>query len=79
MSDSRPEKKPIILPENVTVDYTFERMLKSFTKQIEKERILQEFKARRYYIKPSELKRLAENERRRKNKTTKTQKRRKNK
>ena len=58
MSDFK-DKKPIInLPENVQMDYTFEKMLKTFMKQVDKLGILQEVKARRYYIKPSMLKRL---------------------
>lgn len=78
MSDTK-EKKQIILPENMQVDYTFEKMLKTFMKQVDKEGILKEYKRRRYYEKPSTLKRTLENERRRRNKTGKNQKRRKNK
>jgi len=61
MSDPKDIKKqPIVnLPENVPVDYSFERLLKSFLKQIDREGTLKEVKARRYYIKPSEVKRLA--------------------
>ena len=76
MSDPKETKKEIKLPENVPTDYTFERMLKSFTKQIDKWGILKEVKMRRYYVKPSESKRKLENERRRKNKTGKNQNRR---
>lgn len=51
-------KKPEVkLPENVPIDYNFERMLKSFIKNVDKTGILKEVKARRYYIKPSEKKR----------------------
>ena len=51
-------KKPEVkLPENVPIDYNFERMLKSFIKNVDKLGILKEVKARRYYIKPSEVKR----------------------
>jgi ribosomal protein S21 len=57
MSDPR-DKKVVNLPENVPVDYNFEKMLKSFMKQIDKSGILQEVRARRYYIKKSELKRI---------------------
>jgi len=79
MSDQKDTKKPEIkLPENVPVDYVFDKMLKNFTKQIDKLGILKEFKARRYHIKPSELKRKSENERRRKNRTGKNQNRRRN-
>ena len=35
----------------------FERMLKSFIKKIKKERILEEMRERKYYEKPSEIKR----------------------
>jgi ribosomal protein S21 len=61
--DKRPEVK---LPENVPVDYAFEKMLKSFIKTVEKSGVLQQVKARRYYIKKSALKRAEEKERRRK-------------
>jgi ribosomal protein S21 len=64
MSDTHETKKTIILPENVPVDYNFERMLKSFMRQVDKMGILREVKARRYYIKPSEQKRLAKKTRR---------------
>jgi ribosomal protein S21 len=66
MSDPIKEKKAIILPENVAVDYIFERMLKSFMKDVDKSGILKEVKARRYYVKPSEIKRLAKKSKRRK-------------
>ena len=59
MSDPKQEKKPIILPENIPIDYNFERMLKSFLKQVDKDGIIREVKERRYYIKPS-AKRRAE-------------------
>jgi ribosomal protein S21 len=54
------EKKPVVvnLPENVPVDFEFEKMLKNFNKQVDKSGILREVKARRYYTKPSEQKRL---------------------
>jgi ribosomal protein S21 len=65
MSDTHEIKKPIILPENVPVNYEFERMLKSFMKQVQKDGILEEVKARKYYIKPSEIKRLAKKAKRR--------------
>jgi ribosomal protein S21 len=65
MSDPIKEKKSINLPENVPIDYTFERMLKTFLKQVDKWGILREVKARRYYIKPSELNRLAKKSKRR--------------
>jgi len=65
MSDPKKEKKEINLPENVPVDYTFERMLKSFLHQVEKDGILQEIRARRYYVKPSEIRRLAKKSKKR--------------
>jgi ribosomal protein S21 len=56
MSDPKDIKKPEIkLPENVPIDFSFERMLKSFLKQVEKDGILKEIKERRYYTKPSEV------------------------
>jgi ribosomal protein S21 len=55
MPDSKQDKKPIILPENVPMDFTFEKMLKSFLKEVEKNGILKEVKERRYYQKPSEI------------------------
>jgi ribosomal protein S21 len=59
----RPEIK---LPENVPVDYEFDRKLKRFMKDVDKSGILQEVKARRYYRKPSELKREEQKKRSRK-------------
>ena len=50
----RPEVK---LPENVPIDYEFDKRLKRFMKDVDKSGILQEVKGRRYYRKPSELKR----------------------
>lgn len=64
MSDPKKEKVEVKLPENVPVDYTFEKMLKQFTKTIEKSGIIKEIRARRYYIKPSEKKREAAKRRR---------------
>ena len=55
--DKETKKTEVKLPENVPIDYNFERMLKSFTKNVDKLGILKEVKARRYYIKPSEQKR----------------------
>jgi ribosomal protein S21 len=66
MSDPKDNKKAEIkLPENVPVDYSFERMLKTFLKQVDKSGILREIKARKYYIKPSEKKRIAAKSKRR--------------
>ena len=50
----RPEVK---LPENVPIDYEFDKRLKRFMKDVDKSGILQEVKLRRYYRKPSEIKR----------------------
>ena len=57
--------KPIILPENVTVDLNFERMFKDFIKKVKKSGIIEEVKRRRYYVKPSEIKRLSKKLKRR--------------
>jgi len=53
------EKKQVHLPENVMVDYAFENMLKKFIHEVKKNGILEEVRARRYYVKPSMIKRLA--------------------
>ena len=49
-------------PVNVEVtrrgDEPIERMLKRFIKKCKKEKIIEEYKARRYYIKPSEVRRI---------------------
>jgi ribosomal protein S21 len=42
------------------LDPIFENMLKTFSKKIKKDGILDEVKLRRYYSKPSEIKRLEE-------------------
>lgn len=56
MSNPKENKKPVQLPpENVQTDMNFERMLKSFSRSVEKSGILQEIRLRRYYIKPSEI------------------------
>jgi small subunit ribosomal protein S21 len=65
MSDQK-DRKPITLPENVPVDYNFEKLLKDFLKKVDKNGILKEVKARRYYEKPSAIKRRKEKERNRK-------------
>jgi ribosomal protein S21 len=67
MADPREKesKKPEVkLPENVPIDYNFERMLKSFIKNVDKLGILKEVKERRYYTKPSERRREEEKRRR---------------
>ena len=64
MNDPRETKRvEVKLPENVPVDYTFEKMLKQFTKTVEKSGILKEVKARRYYEKPSAIQRRLEKQR----------------
>jgi small subunit ribosomal protein S21 len=49
-------------PVNVEVirrgDEPIERMLKRFIKKCKKEKIIEEYKARRYYVKPSEKRRI---------------------
>jgi len=65
MADPKEKKfAEVKLPENVPVDYAFEKMLKSFIKNVDKLGILKEVKARRYYIKPSEQNRLDKKQRR---------------
>jgi len=67
MSDPKENKRPEVkLPENVPIDYNFEKMLKNFLKQVDKSGILQQVKARRYYEKPSAIKRRLEKERNKK-------------
>ncbi len=58
------KKNEAILPDNVSIDFNFERMLKNFTKQVEKLGLLGEIKARKFYIKPSEKRREEEKRRR---------------
>jgi len=53
------EKKQVQLPVNVLVDYQFENLLKKFIHDTKKSGILEEVRARRYYVKPSMIKRLA--------------------
>lgn len=55
MSDQKQNKIPITIPENTQVDLAFEKMLRFFTKSVEKNGVLQEVKERRYYTKPSEI------------------------
>lgn len=47
--------------ENVPVDAAFEKMMKDFLRKVKKEGVIDEVKRRRYYIKPSEAKRLRKN------------------
>lgn len=53
------EKKQVQLPTNVSVDYQFENLLKKFIHDVKKSGVLEEVRARRYYVKPSMIKRLA--------------------
>jgi ribosomal protein S21 len=55
MSDPKQEKREVKLPENIPTDYSFERMLKSFMRQVEKDNIIGEVRDRRYYVKPSTI------------------------
>jgi len=61
---NKKDTKPVEAPQNVP-DPNFERMLKQFIRYVDKTGVLQEVRARRYYIKPSEIKRLAKKQRRR--------------
>jgi len=53
------EKKQIQLPNEVPVDYAFENLLKKFIHDVKRSGVLEEVRARRYYVKPSMIKRLA--------------------
>ena len=44
------------------IDYAFEHMMKSFTSQVKKDGVIDEVKRRRYYQKPSEVKRAEKKE-----------------
>jgi len=68
MQDNQEAKKPIINVPEGPVDFLFEKMLKNFIKTVQKTGILQEVKDRRYYVKPSEKKRLASKSKQRRNK-----------
>ena len=50
-------KKEIKLSENVTIDLAFEALLKNHLRQIKRDGIIDEIRKKRYYIKPSALKR----------------------
>lgn len=54
-----------IFDNNENVDPEFEIMFKKFKNKIKKEGILEEVKARRYYSKPSEKRRLEQKRRER--------------
>jgi len=77
MSDFEKLKKEIKLSENIPVDYEFEKMLKSFMKQVQKDGILQEFREHRYYTKPSAIRHKIERTIKRKRELTRRRKRRK--
>lgn len=57
--ENNQDKKSVILPTNTMIDPVFEGMLKSFLHQVKRDGIIEEVRARRYYIKPSTKKRLA--------------------
>jgi ribosomal protein S21 len=44
------------------IDFAFEHMMKSFTAQVKKDGVIDEVKRRRYYSKPSEVKRAEKKE-----------------
>lgn len=44
------------------IDFAFEHMLKSFTAKVKKDGVIDEVKRRRYYSKPSEIKRAEKKE-----------------
>ena len=62
MNNEREIKKPITDVPTAPVDYAFEKLIKGFMKQIEKDGILQEVKDRKYYNKPSDIKRASRKE-----------------
>ena len=75
MSDQEKPKKTIILPENVSIDYEFEKKLKIFLKKSQD--IIREVKEKKYYIKPSEIRHKLIGSIERKRKLEKRKKRRK--
>jgi len=75
MLDQEKPKKTIILPENVSVDYEFEKKLKIFLKKSQD--IIREVKEKKYYIKPSEIRHKLIGSIERKRKLEKRKKRRK--
>ena len=76
MNDFKQNKPQVKLPENTPTDYNFEKMMRSFLKQVQRYGILREVRERQYYNKPSEIrhkieaktKRLRELKRRRRKK-----------
>jgi len=54
MSDLKENKKEVKLPENPIIDFSFEKTLKTFLKDIRKQGIIEEVKRRQRYEKPSE-------------------------
>ena len=51
-------KKSIVSPIEVPIDFVFEKMFKDFIHKVKKDQIIEQIRARRYYQKPSEIKRL---------------------
>jgi ribosomal protein S21 len=47
--------------DGVIIDPAFEKMIKDFLRQVRKDGVIEEVKRRRYYMKPSEKKRLRKN------------------
>ena len=64
--------------DDAPVDFAFDKMLKTFIKKVKTEGKLEELRTRKFYVKPSEIKRKLENERRRKNEMGKNDRRRRN-
>ena len=48
-----------------SIDPIFDYMFKKFLQQVKKDKIIEQVRARRYYSKPSEIKRLAQKARNR--------------
>ena len=57
--------KKLTSTEDVIVDFAFEKMFKDFVKQVKKDGVLEEVKRRRYYQKPSAIKRQTKKSQRR--------------
>jgi ribosomal protein S21 len=58
-------KNKVITPTEGPVDFAFENLLKGFNREVKKLGIIEEVRRRRYYEKPSALRRLKEKEIRR--------------
>jgi len=74
MNDKKPQ---INFEEPTIVNFDFERLLKTFLKQVLKDGILEEVRERRSYNKPSEIKHKIEGARKRKQKLERRKRRRK--